>query len=219
MTPKRRPLNLANTITILRLPVLLAVGLLLYVPRAPWRLVAAPLIVILILMDTFDGYIARARHESSLLGSVLDIMADRTVELVLWICLADLGLISVVIPIVFVVRGTIVDALRSVHVSAGQRPFDSLQSPLGSFLVKSPWMRSGYAVVKCFAFAGLALVNALSLYAADGAVSLQLVASTHTVFRVLAWIATGFCLARGIPVVIEAMATLISAENHGEEPS
>ncbi len=217
MTPKHRPLNLANTITILRLPMLLAVVLLLYVPRAPWRLIASPLIVILILMDTIDGYIARSRHESSLLGSVLDIMADRTVELVLWICLADLGLISVAIPIIFVVRGTIVDALRSVHVSAGQRPFDSLQSSLGRFLVKSPWMRSGYAMVKCLAFAGLALVSALALYAADGAVSQQLVATTHGVFRVIAWVATAFCLVRGIPVVIEAMATLILAENQGDD--
>jgi len=219
MTSTHRPINLANTITALRLPVLLAAALLLYAPTAPWRLAASPLIVILILMDTVDGIIARARHESTLLGSVLDIMADRTVELVLWICLADIGLVPVVIPIIFVVRGTVVDALRSIHVSAGERPFDSLQSSLGRALVKSPWMRSSYAIVKCVAFAGLALASALALYAAEGAVTQQLVDVTRAVFQVVAWIATAFCLARGIPVVVEAMATLVSAERRGEDVS
>lgn len=214
-TAKRR--NVANAITVLRLPVLLVVTLLLYARSAPWRLAAAPLIVVLILMDTMDGIVARARHETSLLGSVLDIMADRTVELVLWICLADLGLVSVIIPIIFVVRGTVVDALRSVHVSEGQRPFDSLKSPIGRALVKSHWMRTSYALLKCVAFAGLALTSALALYAARDAVSEGLVRNTRVVFQVVAWLATAFCLARGIPVVIEAISTLATTERRGGE--
>jgi len=206
----KRP-NLANTITILRLPLLLIVIILLYVQSPGWRLAATPLIVLLILMDTVDGIIARARDESTLLGSVLDIMADRTVELVLWICLSDLGLVPVVIPIIFVARGTIVDALRSVHVSEGQRPFDSVQHPISRALVKSPWMRTSYAVTKCVAFAGLALTSALGLYAAQGTVSQAVVDGTRVAFQAVAWLATAYCLARGIPVIIEAISSLAEA--------
>ncbi|MCD6302246.1 MAG: CDP-alcohol phosphatidyltransferase family protein [Anaerolineae bacterium] len=199
---------MANTITVLRLPVLVVVVALLYARSAPWRVAATPLIVILILMDTMDGIVARARDESTLLGSVLDIMVDRTVELVLWICLSDMGLVSVVIPIIFVVRGTIVDGLRSVHVSEGQRPFDSVRSPLGRALVKSPWMRTSYGIVKCVAFAGLALASALALYAAQGSLSQAVADGVRRAFQGVAWLATAFCLARGIPVIVEAASTL-----------
>ncbi|MGC9358869.1 MAG: CDP-alcohol phosphatidyltransferase family protein [Anaerolineae bacterium] len=210
---------MANTITILRLPLLFLVSILLYAQSPGWHLAATPLIVLLILMDTVDGIVARARDESTLMGSVLDIMADRTVELVLWICLSDLGLVPVVIPIIFVVRGTIVDALRSVHVSEGQRPFDSVQHPTSRALVKSPWMRTSYAIIKCVAFAGLALTSALELYAARGSVSQAVVDSTRGAFQAVAWLATAYCLARGIPVIIEAISTLARAGNATEDVS
>jgi CDP-diacylglycerol---glycerol-3-phosphate 3-phosphatidyltransferase len=219
MTSTPRRLNIANTITVLRLPLLLVVIILLYAQSPGWRVAATPLIILLILMDTMDGIVARARDESTLLGSVLDIMADRTVELVLWICLSDLGLVPVIIPIIFVARGTIVDALRSVHVSEGQRPFDSVRHPISRALVKSPWMRTSYAVIKCVAFAGLALASALGLYAAQGAVSQAVVDGTRVAFQAVAWLATAFCLARGIPVIIEATSTLAKADTSAEDGS
>jgi len=199
---------MANWITVGRFPVLLAIIMLLYAADPGARLAAVVLMFILIGMDTLDGVVARARKEVSLLGSVLDIMADRAVELTLWIVYADLGLAPVAIPIIYVLRGTIVDSLRSMAVSAGQAPFKSMRTELGKWLVGSPFMRSSYGVSKLISFAGLAAVNALSAYAARGAVAISTVRWLSLLFLFTSWVSVMFCLARGLPVIIEALPAL-----------
>ena len=84
------PFSLANTITILRFPLLAAVVTLLYQQSDSLRLAAVLLIAVLMFMDTLDGVVARRRHEESLMGSALDIAADRAVEIVLWVVFAHL---------------------------------------------------------------------------------------------------------------------------------
>ncbi|MFH1084708.1 MAG: CDP-alcohol phosphatidyltransferase family protein [Chloroflexota bacterium] len=199
---------MANLITLARLPVLLAIVLLLATPSPAARLANVPLLVALILMDTLDGVVARRRHEESLMGSVLDIMADRAVELVLWVCYAYYRLIPLAIPVIYILRGTIVDSLRSVGVSEGQAPFKTMRTSLGRWLVGSPWMRSSYGVAKAFAFAGLALTHALAAYAAHGAVSISAVEASRVICNVVSWVAVALCLARGLPVVVEALPAL-----------
>lgn len=196
---------MANLITVLRFPLLIIVVLLLYAANPLARLVAAFLIVLLIGMDSIDGMVARARKEESLIGSVLDIMADRAVELVLWVCYAHLGLIPVAIPIIYILRSTVVDSLRSVHVSAGTAPFNAMRTRLGKFLVASPEMRTGYAVNKLVSFAGLALTHSLGAYAGQGMIALDVVRSSSLIFNITSWIAVSFCLVRGAPVIIEAI--------------
>lgn len=196
---------MANLITVLRFPLLIIVVLLLYAANPLARLVAAFLIVLLIGMDSIDGMVARARKEDSLMGSVLDIMADRAVELVLWVCYAHLGLIPVAIPIIYVLRSTVVDSLRSVHVGAGTAPFNAMRTRLGKFLVGSPAMRTGYAVSKLVSFAGLALTHSLEAYAAQGTVSPDVARLSSSIFIVTSWIAVSFCLVRGAPVIVEAI--------------
>ena len=79
----RESMNVANLITMLRFPLLVLVVLLLYFGGSAWQLVDAFLIVVLILMDTLDGVVARRRHEQTLIGAALDVAADRAVEIVL----------------------------------------------------------------------------------------------------------------------------------------
>ena len=208
---------MANLITVSRFPLLIAIILIQYCNSPLARLISVALLIILILMDMADGMVARKRQEVSLLGSVLDIMADRSVELVMWVVFAHLRLIPVAIPIIFVLRGTIVDALRSVHVSSGTAPFKAMKSKLGKFLVGSPWMRSPYGVAKAFAFAGLALTHALAAYAQLGQVSEQLVHQSQIASNVVSWIATLYCLVRGIPVIIEALPSLIEPATEDAE--
>lgn len=199
---------MANWITAARFPLLVLIVVLLNAPDATTRYVSAGLVVVLILLDTVDGIVARARNEISFLGSVLDIMADRTVELVMWISFAHLGLIPVAIPIVFVIRGTIVDTLRSLAVSQGTTPFKSTRSRLGAFLVGSPFMRSGYGLAKLSAFVGLAITNGLAAQAALGVVAPETVSRYLFAFNVVSWIAVGYCVARGLPVIVEAIPAL-----------
>ncbi len=200
---------LANIITLSRIPVLVLIILLLYQPAATPRLIAAPLIILLIVMDSLDGVIARKRGETSVLGSVLDIAADRAVEYVMWVVFAHLRLISVVFPLIVLLRGTFVDAVRAVAPSKGLSPFEMMRSSVGRFLVKSPWLRTPFAVVKAVTFFFLALTHGLS------AVGSSALATVNVIAQVCAWLALLLCLLRGIPVLIEAPRALSEAPRQG----
>lgn len=192
----------ANAVTLSRIPLLGFILYLLYQPHPTWRLIAAPLIFILIILDTVDGILARAWKETSLLGSVLDIAADRAVEYALWIMFAHLRLIPVLIPLLVVIRGTFVDTIRSVAPTRGTTPFEMMQTKLGRFLVKSAWMRTGYGIAKGTAFVLLAWAHgALTAGQAAGP-------GLHLAAQIAAWIALVICLARGLPVLMEAPRAL-----------
>ncbi|MFP4394974.1 MAG: CDP-alcohol phosphatidyltransferase family protein [Anaerolineales bacterium] len=192
----------ANTVTLARLPLLVLIIGLLYRPAFAPQQLAAFLIIALIAMDSFDGWWARRRGESSVLGSVLDIAMDRLVEFVLWVVFADLDMIPIIIPLVVLSRGVVVDAVRSVAPAKGLRPFDIVQSDLGRFLVSSPWMRTSFALAKVAAFFLLGLALSLQTGGHAAALTIRLIASGA------AWLALGFCLARGLPVLIEAPQAL-----------
>ncbi len=189
---------MANLITLSRIPLLVIVVLLLYLPDPAPRVIAAFLNIVLIVMDSLDGYVARRRGETSLLGSVLDIAADRTVELVLWVVYADLDLIPILIPLVVLARGTFVDAVRAVAPSRGVSPFDLMRSKVGRFMVKSPLFRSTYAIAKGFAFFFLALAYGLT------AAQHTLAGVATVIAQISVWLSFTLCLVRGIPVLVEA---------------
>ncbi len=192
----------ANAVTLARLPLLGLIVSLLYRPGAGLQKIAAFLIIALIAMDSFDGWLARRRGEASMLGSVLDIAMDRLVEFVLWVVFADLDMIPIIIPLVVLSRGVVVDAMRSVAPAKGLRPFDMVHSDFSRFLVGSPWMRTSFAVVKAAAFFLMGL--ALSMQTGGHAAAL----TTRTIASGAAWLALGLCLARGLPVIIEAPRAL-----------
>ena len=68
-----RVLGMANLITILRFPLLVLQVFLLYSGNPTVVLCSIALLIIVILMDSLDGIVARRRGETSLLGSALDI--------------------------------------------------------------------------------------------------------------------------------------------------
>ena len=195
---------LANWITLSRFPLLLIIVLILYFGSSWARLAGVGLLFVGLMLDTVDGMVARKRGETSLFGSVLDIAADRTYELVLWVCFADLRLLPVAIPLIIISRTTLTDAFRSIGVGQGTAPFAQHRTALGRFLVGSSWMRTGYAVTKVVTFCGLALAQGLSGLA-PGTKTAQLVPPMMTAFRVTAWLAVGFCIFRGLPVIISSL--------------
>lgn len=201
---------MANWITISRFPLLAGYVLMLYFGSPPVRLIGVPVLFILLMLDTVDGVVARARGQTSLLGSVLDIAADRTYELVLWVSLADLGVIPVAIPLIVIFRTTLTDALRSIGVGKGLRPFEQHRSTLGRFLVASSWMRTSYSVTKISAFCGLTLGVAFSGYPVGSSLH---DASTPVLaaFRIVAWVATAICVLRGLPVIFGGLRSGFAA--------
>jgi len=195
---------LANWITLSRFPLLLIIVLILYL-GSPWvRLAGAALLFLGLMLDTVDGMVARKTGQTSLFGSVLDIAADRTYELVLWVCFADLRMIPVAIPLIIIARTTLTDALRSIGVGQGTVPFAQHRTALGRFLVGSTWMRTGYAVTKVTTFCGLTLAQAFSGFSPETALA-RAVPSMMAVLRVIAWLAVVFCVFRGLPVIVSSL--------------
>lgn len=190
---------LANWITLARLPLLLICILVLYLGSPPAQLAGAALLFVGLMLDTVDGVVARRTGGTSLFGSVLDIAADRTYELVLWVSFADLRMVPLALPLTVVARTTLTDALRSLGVSRGMAPFAQHRSALARFLVGSPWMRTGYSVGKTVTFCGLALVRALSSF--PGADIGGALASLTGLLHVAAWLTVAICLLRGLPVI------------------
>jgi phosphatidylglycerophosphate synthase len=173
---------------------------LLYLGSPAVRLAAVGLLFAGLMLDTVDGLVARKRGENSLFGSVLDIAADRTYELVLWIWFAALGMIPAAIPIIVAARTALTDAFRGIGVAQGSAPFLQHHTRLGRFLVGSTWMRTSYAVTKVVTFCGLALATATAGGPRVAATGSALMGP----LTVLAWGATALCVLRGLPVMLHA---------------
>ena len=185
----------ATWITLSRFPLLLASVLALYLGSPALQLAGAALLLVGLLLDTVDGFVARRTGQASLFGGVLDIAADRTYELVLWVSFADLGLIPSWVPFVILVRTTLTDAFRSLGVGAGTAPFDQHRTPLGRFLVASPVMRIAYSLAKVTTFCGLAAYPAGSWPSRVGEPLSRVVA-------VALWATVLLCVVRGLPVIV-----------------
>jgi CDP-diacylglycerol--glycerol-3-phosphate 3-phosphatidyltransferase len=198
---------MANTITLARIPLLVAIVLLLYLGSPTIQVTAAFLVLLLIFMDTLDGVVARYRGEEGMLGSKLDIAIDRIVETVLWVVYADLNLISVAIPIIVIIRGGLVDTVRSFSLLWGETSFGMMRSKWGRRLVASGFMRSLYGISKAAAFFTLALSLGLrGMW--SGTPRASLAEAIWILGVVLAWVATAICIIRGAPVLIEARTQL-----------
>jgi phosphatidylglycerophosphate synthase len=201
---------LANWITLSRFPLLLIWIVALYLGSPPLRLAGVALLFTGLMLDTVDGMVARRTGRTSLFGGVLDIAADRTYELVLWVCFADFGMIPAAVPLIIVARTTLTDALRSIGVAEGTAPFAQHRTALARFLVGSSWMRTGYSLTKVTAFCGLALAEALSGFPA-GPASRATVSSMVAILQVIVWLAVIFCVCRGLPVIIAGVPRLRGA--------
>jgi phosphatidylglycerophosphate synthase len=201
---------LANCITLSRFPLLLIWILVLYLGSPPLRLAGVALLFLGLMLDTVDGVVARRTGKTSLFGSVLDIAADRTYELVLWVCFAELGMIPAAVPLIIVARTTLTDALRSIGVAEGTAPLAQHRTALARFLVGSSWMRTGYSVTKVTAFCGLALAEALSGFPPEATLG-NVVAPVLGGLQVIVWLAVIFCVCRGLPVIIAGVPRLRGA--------
>ena len=83
-------------------------------------IIAGVLFIIASITDALDGKIARKRNLVSNLGKMLDAIADKILVDSILIILACQGFISVVIPVVIIVRDIVVDALKMEVASHGK---------------------------------------------------------------------------------------------------
>lgn len=83
-------------------------------------IIAGVLFIVASITDALDGNIARKRNLVSDLGKMLDAIADKILVDSVLIILACQGFISVVIPVVIIVRDIVVDALKMEVASHGK---------------------------------------------------------------------------------------------------
>ncbi|MGW8368610.1 MAG: CDP-alcohol phosphatidyltransferase family protein [Gammaproteobacteria bacterium] len=195
---------MANMVTLSRLGLLLIVAWLLYQPPTVWQFANFVFVVLIFVSDAVDGYIARKRGTANLFGALFDIAGDRVVELTLWVITADLDLVPIWVPLVFIIRGVIVDTIRTARSgSSGHTPFAMMQTTLGKHLVAGQFMRVFYAVVKACAFCGLVLLKPFPEVLPDLWNQVGWLLSDVTYFFV--YLAVVICLLRGLPVILESI--------------
>ncbi len=192
---------MANLITLTRLVLLFGlVGWMLHAP-APWQWAGPPLLLLIIISDGLDGWIARRRGETSREGGVLDIMADRIVENVMWIVLVFVELAPLWAAVVFVSRGIIVDTIRYSSPATRDSVFGTTRSAWARRIVAGRFMRATYGTAKAVTFAWLLVMYAMREN--DLAAWQTWTAALHGTAAVLIWLTVGLCVLRGLPVVIE----------------
>ena len=193
---------MANLITLARLLLLIVVVFIAYQPYSWWHFVNVALLILVFVSDGIDGYVARKRNETSVFGAMFDIASDRMTELTIWIVLVDLDIVAVWVPLVFIIRGTIVDTIRANQVTTEQdAPFSMLRTPLGRWLVAGKFMRAFYAALKATTFCWLLLIQPLPALWPD--VFAGWMGLLRTIGDVLVYASVLTCLLRGLPVVWE----------------
>lgn len=192
---------IANAVTVLRVILALITAGLIWCPGDNFLWLAFLFTVLVIWGDGLDGFLARKFKQTSEFGAMLDIAGDRVVEMTYFIAFSALHWISVWIPLLFLVRGTVVDTIRAQATRKGMTAFGEktmMQSRLGKLLVSSNWSRSGYAISKALAF-GLMIA---------GHISSLVTTPVPAIALFCVYFSCLFCVIRGLPVLIEGKRLL-----------
>ena len=195
-----------NLITLGRIALALVV-MLIFELGFYWRLIAVLLTILVIYLDSLDGFVARKLHQASDFGALFDITGDRIVEHIYLIFYCAVGLVSFWVPVIFITRSFLVDTLRYVAYSrAGRTPFGRntmMKSPVTRFLTASRFSRAVYGVSKVAVFVFLGLIFAFRKGFEEGVrwLSAVEVRDLTVVTQVLVWTMVVLNLVRGVPVL------------------
>jgi CDP-diacylglycerol--glycerol-3-phosphate 3-phosphatidyltransferase len=201
----------ANLITLIRIALtFVAVGLLninFYLNIAMFAL-----ILIIIMLDWLDGFIARRYAEASSFGALFDIAGDRIVENIFWMYFAVVGLISVWVPMIVISRGFLTDLLRTMAFARGKTPFGektTMQSPWARVLVSSRVSRGIYAALKVAVFCYLAALLIVKSAVLEFGITLP--SGLHVGCLILVYIVVVMCVVRGLPVIWDGRKYLLNS--------
>lgn len=152
--------NLANIIVVFRSVLVFLVIFLLNSASVIARISGLVLLIIVAILDWFDGYVARTFNISSKTGALMDTLGDRITENLLLVFFAYKGLVPLAVALIFIARSFASDFIRSLSYKKGVGTFAINKSKLGIFFVSSRPSRVIYLVFKItiFFLAALALV-------------------------------------------------------------
>jgi phosphatidylglycerophosphate synthase len=214
-----------NKVTVLRMLVAgAAIGLYAAGARSgaaiAFGICALAFTICAIGLDVVDGYLARRLRMTSALGAQLDILGDRVIENLFFIYFAASGQISVLVPVVFFVRGLLTDFLRGIAATrgpidgrAGVREFQRnwmLVEKWSARIVASRVSRGTYAALKCVCFCALG-VEWIARNAPSSMTAWRNSAIHFTVTGIV-FATAGFCVLRALPVFWEGLRDFRAAE-------
>jgi len=200
-----------NLITLIRV-ALAFVSVALFRAGSYASVAALILLVVTLALDAVDGIVARRKRRASAAGAAFDIAADRIVESVFWIYFAAAGLVTFWIPVIVIARGGLTDFLRAIAFTQGQTAFGEktmMRTWWGRALTGSRASRAAYGLVKSAAFFALGLwltlANLPEWRAIIAGQADILMKGVRTGAIALAVSTVVFCVARGVPVIIEGL--------------
>jgi CDP-diacylglycerol--glycerol-3-phosphate 3-phosphatidyltransferase len=112
-------LNFPNRITLLRITIIPALFFLLLSPGRNGSLAIAILFIIAALTDLLDGYLARKYEIVTVMGKLLDPIADKLIVNTAMILMIPIGRIPAWIVAVIIIRDFTVDGIRAIASSEG----------------------------------------------------------------------------------------------------
>ena len=130
-------MNLPTKITVARLGLTVIIILLLCVPFSAFGIhfpkydingivveiqyiIAGVIFIIASVTDFLDGYLARKYNMVTDTGKMLDAIADKVLVSPILILLAANGFVPVIIPVIYITRDIVVDAIKMQAASKGK---------------------------------------------------------------------------------------------------
>lgn len=105
-------------------------------------IIAGVIFIIASLTDFLDGYLARKNNQVTDLGKMLDAIADKVLVNPVLIVLAANGFIPTIVPVIYVTRDIVVDAIKMQAASKGK-----VQAAIKSGKYKTACMMVGICLV------------------------------------------------------------------------
>ena len=107
-----------------------------------------PIIIVIFLTESFDGWFARKFDKPDKSGSFYDITADRVTEIVFLIPFVFNQVASPLLIVYFVAKGFVIDHIRMrKYMNTNKVPYEQGKGVLFA-LVKSRFMRAFYGFIK-----------------------------------------------------------------------
>lgn len=189
----------ANAITLFRL-FLTFIVIAIFKQHTYIDIACIVTILIIFILDSVDGIVARKHNQTSTFGAVFDIAADRIIENVFWIYFAFItDFIPLWMPIVVVTRGILTDGIRGIALTDGKTPFEMMTIPWTRALTSSRFSRFLSGISKVLLFTFLPAIPVLK----DFKLNPSIIDIFTWVSVIIAYVAVAINFIRGVPVLVD----------------